>query len=356
VSVADSRYCWCAAGYVPVGSDCVWPDGGAACALVDCEGHGTCWLDAGEARCRCESGWEELVRGHCIQPASDGGPPDGESSDGESSDGESSDRVGEDSSGTDEGAEDAPRIDVEDDIPPPPPENCRNGVDDDGDGATDCADGECDGQGCGGGNVCRGGACVCPGGSVESDCLNGADDDCDGATDCADWDCNRARCANDGAMCGTTLTCHVCLAGSCSLNTPDYDGSCAPSCGAAGALCGRTTFCCPAGAGCMGGVASPSYGCPVCCFDGCCTALWETDCGDGADNDCDTSTDCADATCDGASCPGGHCHGGACCTAGHDPCLTCACGWTPDPCGGDAWCGDCSGDTCSGCICYPFKG
>jgi hypothetical protein len=342
VAVADSRYCWCAAGYVPVGSDCVRVDGGDACALVDCEGHGTCWLEAGATRCRCESGWEELVRGHCIQPSPDGGPPDGEASD--AADG--------DSSRTDEGGEDMPGVDVVDDIPPPPTENCANGVDDDGDGATDCGDGECDMQACGGGNVCRGGVCGCPGGSAEYDCQNGRDDDCDGPADCADSDCAGAQCANDGEMCGTTLRCHVCRGGACMINSPDYDDACTPSCGTVSWACGRPTFCCGAGAGCVGGVASPSYGCPVCCFDGCC-ATWETDCGNGLDDDCDTSTDCADANCDEGSCPGGHCHGGTCCTAGDSPCLTCACGYPPDPCGGNPWCGDCSGDICVDCTCYP---
>ncbi|HLK99600.1 MAG TPA: hypothetical protein VK539_03405 [Myxococcaceae bacterium] len=54
-------------------------------------------------------------------------------------------------------------------IPPPPDagmqvEVCDNGVDDDGDGLRDCADGECDNRGCQpGGLFCGGGVCGCGG-------------------------------------------------------------------------------------------------------------------------------------------------------------------------------------------------
>ena len=67
------------------------------------------------------------------------------------------------------------------------PENCADGIDNDGDGATDCADTECAGApGC-----------------VETDCADTRDDDRDGATDCADFDCaidaacRPATCAED---------------------------------------------------------------------------------------------------------------------------------------------------------------
>ena len=54
-------------------------------------------------------------------------------------------------------------------------ESCRNGLDDDGDGATDCADDECAGTA----------DCVPP----FEDCTNGVDDDGDTRTDCADDEC-----------------------------------------------------------------------------------------------------------------------------------------------------------------------
>ncbi|MDY0001929.1 MAG: hypothetical protein RBU30_11585, partial [Polyangia bacterium] len=43
-----------------------------------------------------------------------------------------------------------------------PDEDCKNGVDDDGDGDVDCADPDCEGQGCPGGGSCAGGVCVTP--------------------------------------------------------------------------------------------------------------------------------------------------------------------------------------------------
>ena len=55
----------------------------------------------------------------------------------------------------------------------PPPEICDNGLDDDGDGATDCVDSDCP---------------ACP-----EICDNGADDDGDGAVDCDDDDCAEAE-------------------------------------------------------------------------------------------------------------------------------------------------------------------
>ena len=55
-------------------------------------------------------------------------------------------------------------------------ELCDNGVDDDGDGLTDCDDPDCAAE---------------PGCLVE-DCDNGADDDGDGLTDCADPDCAQS--------------------------------------------------------------------------------------------------------------------------------------------------------------------
>jgi Zn-dependent metalloprotease len=57
-----------------------------------------------------------------------------------------------------------------------PIEVCNNGVDDDGDGAIDCADADCAADP----------ACTS---TPAEDCSNGVDDDGDGAVDCADPDC-----------------------------------------------------------------------------------------------------------------------------------------------------------------------
>ncbi len=92
-------------------------------------------------------------------------------------------------------------------------EICNNGIDDDGDGFTDCADADCDLQTCalpgGGAGTCQGGACIPPVCTpVAEVCDNGADDDCDGKTDCADSDCAGQQCsAIDPNL--------VCSAGNC---------------------------------------------------------------------------------------------------------------------------------------------
>jgi len=99
--------------------------------------------------------------------------------------------------------------------PPPAPETCRNGLDDDLDGATDCDDADCfhdaacpppvprpeldcadgfddDGDGpvdCADADCFHSPACPPPSGTAETACANGADDDGDGAVDCNDADC-----------------------------------------------------------------------------------------------------------------------------------------------------------------------
>ncbi len=68
---------------------------------------------------------------------------------------------------------------------PPTPEDCRNGVDDDGDGLVDCDDPDCAGD------------ASCP--PATEDCTNGVDDDGDGLVDCDDPDCGK------DPACGTAL-------------------------------------------------------------------------------------------------------------------------------------------------------
>lgn len=93
-------------------------------------------------------------------------------------------------------------------------EICGNGVDDDGNGLTDCADPACAGKACtltgGGSGTCQSGSCVAPVCvPVTEICSNGIDDDCDQLTDCADPDCNGQACSpSDPNM--------VCNAGSCA--------------------------------------------------------------------------------------------------------------------------------------------
>ena len=73
--------------------------------------------------------------------------------------------------------------------PPPPPSNetqCADGLDEDLDGKTDCADSDCNGVG------------ICEFGS-ELTCNDSQDNDADGASDCADSDCASAtNCSSGG--------------------------------------------------------------------------------------------------------------------------------------------------------------
>jgi len=63
---------------------------------------------------------------------------------------------------------------------------CDDGIDDDGDGLTDCEDlDDCDVQACdaSGDRICRSGRCVCRSGPLEAACADGEDNDCDGLAD-----------------------------------------------------------------------------------------------------------------------------------------------------------------------------
>ncbi len=76
-----------------------------------------------------------------------------------------------------------------------------------GGGGPSCGDGSC----AGGENSCSCPADCGPPPSTETSCTNGVDDDCDGATDCADGDCggNPAcpSCSSSGAKCTSDAEC-----------------------------------------------------------------------------------------------------------------------------------------------------
>src|SRR5690606_33933851 len=74
---------------------------------------------------------------------------------------------------------------------------CSNKMDDDGDGAIDCADSDCLGQTCDGMptmNCAGSGECT----ARETACIDGTDNDGDTFADCADTDCDNKSC---GAGC-----------------------------------------------------------------------------------------------------------------------------------------------------------
>jgi cysteine-rich repeat protein len=112
----------------------------------------------------------------------------------------------------------------------PQPELCSDGLDNDCDGLTDGADPDCQA-------------------AIETDCFDGLDNDADGSTDCADPDCAGAR---DGA---------------CPTGLPGI---------------------------CAGGTAECSGGARICRQN---DQPGAELCNDGLDNDCDGSVDTADPDC-----------------------------------------------------------
>ncbi len=123
--------------------------------------------------------------------------------------------------------------------------SCQDGRDEDGDGATDCADPDCSSDP----------ACSSP--SRETNCADNIDNDGDGATDCADTDCSS------DAACSSPPRETNCSDGI------DNDGD-------------RLVDCDD----------------PDCSADSSCsTSSYETSCTDGTDNDQDGFTDCSDPDC-----------------------------------------------------------
>ncbi len=197
-------------------------------------------------------------------------------------------------------------------------ELCFDGVDNDGDVATDCADSDCsDNPSC-----------------IELQCGDGMDNDGDGDTDCADPDCTDAP---ECAPCGTSNDVHFSLIfddfgseiswqlvdGSGGLvtggsgynnNSPDIDQAMVLANGdytltifdsVGDGLCcgyGDGSYALTTGAGetlASGGEFSTSESTPFCI-----AAPTPEVCDDGADNDFDGDTDCEDADCMGhPACP-----------------------------------------------------
>ncbi|MEM7230939.1 MAG: dockerin type I repeat-containing protein [Planctomycetota bacterium] len=150
-------------------------------------------------------------------------------------------------------------------------EICLDGIDNDGNGDTDCEDSQCDAYyGC----------------EIEF-CDDGVDNDGDGLVDCGDPDC-------DGdTLCRFTPR-ERCFGGA----DEDRDGliDCEDP------DCARSTFCLPP-EDCEDGVDNDLDGVAD-CEDSDCTAVCEEDCTDGIDNDADRRIDCVDSECEGfPACP-----------------------------------------------------
>ncbi|MBN8615390.1 MAG: hypothetical protein J0L92_32645 [Deltaproteobacteria bacterium] len=177
---------------------------------------------------------------------------------------------------------------------------CRNGADDDCDGAFDCGDPDC---------VGTDGCMMCP--PIEVRCFDGLDDDCDALTDCADPDClSMPECRME---CIPTerfeRSCGDGADNDCNGLFDCADPSCTrtPGCGGCMPVADREIFCadgrdddCDMIPDCMD---SDCIGTPEC--GGCTpTAMREVACRDGLDDDCDGLRDCDDRDCIGTrECP-----------------------------------------------------
>ncbi len=175
--------------------------------------------------------------------------------------------------------------------------DCGDGIDNDGDGAIDCADGDCDSR-CNYESNCSDGVdndgnglvdcddpdCSWSCGLVENDCSNGRDDDGDGFTDCTDDDCRWYSICRENAS-----------DAQCSDGT-DNDGDGFTDCAD-----------------------------PDCRWNAPCNTinhegLGAADlCSDGLDNDGDDLVDCDDPGCAAVpACMERFCDGGNCCADGVD--------------------------------------
>jgi subtilisin-like proprotein convertase family protein len=150
---------------------------------------------------------------------------------------------------------------------------CIDGMDNDTDGLTDCADDDCTTD------------VRC---SAESACADGGDSDLDGLTDCADDDCDGISTCEYGFE-------HSCADG--IDNDADGNSDCDDS------DCVATATCTPE-TSCSDGVDNDADTFTDCRDLGCnrvgvCEYGTEVSCYDSADNDGDGLTDCADANCNG---------------------------------------------------------
>ncbi|MBX7101300.1 MAG: hypothetical protein K1X89_26520 [Myxococcaceae bacterium] len=161
--------------------------------------------------------------------------------------------------------------------------SCTDGVDNDENGLTDCADSACNLELCGPGCQCRAGK------KAEGNCDNGKDDDGDMLADCADPDCGGAGCGDGGCVCGMGTRREI----GCN-DGRDNDGDTLSDCDdsdCGGQVCSAA----PAALRCKGASCT--------CNDG--GSLPENNnarCSNNLDDDCNGKVDCEEFSCDMRSC------------------------------------------------------
>ena len=172
---------------------------------------------------------------------------------------------------------------------------CGDGIDNDIDGFVDCADSQCLDPGVTANAPCE---------FTESICDDGIDNDNNGLTDCADM----VNCPPGMGPCAAIEICNDGLDNDANGQTDCADAACVGMAGPGGVTCENPEATCDDTNDNDGDGATD-------CADTDCTGqpgpggvtceVVEATCDDGQDNDLDGATDCADPSCDGLMGPGG---------------------------------------------------